>query len=168
MPMIEDDDAEIDEKITNNEIDEEDITTKEKEDSVEAIDEELTDISESQTKVESRGKILQRHKVEWRNLRDKIEDLKKEKKKLSNTTIDKQSKKSLTKSIQGLKQEQQEKHKQELEQFKKEESLNVPQRDKETGAFSFYVSAPLHKKKISGFKLKKLPQQDALNVQFKS
>eukprot|EP00960_Hanusia_phi_P043184 755907-Hanusia_phi.AAC.3 len=70
----------------------------------------------------TRGKILQRHKKEWRALRCQLDTMKSHKKAMGAGTLEKKNaKKTLGKEIKTLEESLKEKHRKELEDFDKEQ-----------------------------------------------
>mmetsp|Transcript_56471 Transcript_56471/g.138610 ORF Transcript_56471/g.138610 Transcript_56471/m.138610 type:complete len:181 (-) Transcript_56471:359-901(-) len=66
----------------------------------------------------TRGKVLQRHKREWKELRARLEDMKAHKKAMGAATLEKKNaKKVVAKEIKRMQDELAERHKKELEEF---------------------------------------------------
>ena len=77
--------------------------------------------------VETRGKILQRHKREWKSLRSKLNDMKAHKKAMGHGTLAKKdAKKDVSKEIKALEETMRLRHEQELASFDAQNGDSVP------------------------------------------
>eukprot|EP00668_Euglena_longa_P037636 GGOE01048468.1.p2 GENE.GGOE01048468.1~~GGOE01048468.1.p2 ORF type:complete len:154 (+),score=48.66 GGOE01048468.1:59-520(+) len=74
----------------------------------------------------TRGRIVMRHKQEWRQLRDRLQEMDKEKKLITSATPElKRLKKLKTKEMRKLKEEMMRRHQEELEAFDSAQSKSA-------------------------------------------
>eukprot|EP00274_Cyanoptyche_gloeocystis_P007124 CAMPEP_0196660990 /NCGR_PEP_ID=MMETSP1086-20130531/42110_1 /TAXON_ID=77921 /ORGANISM="Cyanoptyche gloeocystis , Strain SAG4.97" /LENGTH=146 /DNA_ID=CAMNT_0041995675 /DNA_START=135 /DNA_END=575 /DNA_ORIENTATION=- len=76
------------------------------------------------TEKETRGHILQRHKLEHKNLKSKLQQMKQDRLRLSkHSAIHKSKRKAIGKDMKSLLREMSERHRKELEDFEKLQSV---------------------------------------------
>eukprot|EP01060_Flectonema_neradi_P009744 TRINITY_DN16949_c0_g1_i2.p1 TRINITY_DN16949_c0_g1~~TRINITY_DN16949_c0_g1_i2.p1 ORF type:complete len:137 (+),score=34.96 TRINITY_DN16949_c0_g1_i2:66-476(+) len=94
------------------------------------IDEPLEEINKEELKTMTKGQLQKRQNMEWKKLRKTLGDLAKEKRTYSNKDAEeKKEKKVLRKHMIELKEQMEERHKQELEEWdrKADEARNEKQ-----------------------------------------
>ncbi|KAL6073852.1 F-BAR domain-containing protein [Balamuthia mandrillaris] len=75
----------------------------------------------------TKGKILQRHKQEWKQVRKQIEALRQKRLKLNKKSVDKkEGRKQLTKQMKYLEDSMKERHRRELEEFEAQQQTSTP------------------------------------------